>query len=704
MENKVINLQINSNFDATEQQVKSLGTAIKVLDTEATNLDATFEEVYGDLKPLTARMGEAEDRLYELAKAGKQSSQEYKDLLSSVASYKKVQQQTDLVVDAASQTMGSKMSGSLNAAAGGFSLVQGSMALFGAESSSVEQAMLKVQSAMAISQGVETINQGAKSVAALGESAKKYTIVQKIVTAGQYLWNNAIKANPIMAIVTGIIALIAAGVALYSYFKSSSEAAAKNTAAVKANEKALENQTKTLERNSSELQKKQSQQLAMAKASGASASAIRALELKLIDEKIAYEKSARAIAFNTYEKNKNKLASLQAAGADADVIKKQTEVTNESVKQVNKQNENIQKAFDERKAIQNRHQVEVRQSQTDHNKQVQTKSNDEATKKKQDAEAEAKRLKEEAAKNVIAEAESFRNKLEEIEKIERDAKKANADALLTEEQLAIQNEDLAYKAKLDNAIKFGVGKEAIELQHNNNLKAIKNKFALEDDAKKVEEYDKIISDQNATSEAKIAAIDAEQALFQSQFDKKLITEKEYNDKTKKLSESRVNIDKAERKAKADNIAAVSNLLGNVASLLGESTAAGKAAAVAQATISTYQAAQSAYASLVGVPVVGPALAAVAAGVAVAGGIANVQKILSVETPGGGGGGGGGSVPTAAAVSTPPNFNVVGASSTNQLAQTIGNQQNTPVQAYVVSNDVSTAQALERNIVKGASLG
>ena len=81
MENKVINLQINSNFDATEQQVKSLGTAIKVLDTEATNLDATFEEVYGDLKPLTARMGEAEDRLYELAKAGKQSSQEYKDLL-----------------------------------------------------------------------------------------------------------------------------------------------------------------------------------------------------------------------------------------------------------------------------------------------------------------------------------------------------------------------------------------------------------------------------------------------------------------------------------------------------------------------------------------------------------------------------------------------------------------------------------------------
>ena len=81
---------------------------------------------------------------------------------------------------------------------------------------------------------------------------------------------------------------------------------------------------------------------------------------------------------------------------------------------------------------------------------------------------------------------------------------------------------------------------------------------------------------------------------------------------------------------------------------------------------------------------------------------NVQAILSVPTPSGGGGsapsgGGMGSAPVA------PQFNVVGASSTSQLAQTIGNQQNTPVQAFVVSNDVTTAQALDRNIIKGASL-
>jgi len=52
---------------------------------------------------------------------------------------------------------------------------------------------------------------------------------------------------------------------------------------------------------------------------------------------------------------------------------------------------------------------------------------------------------------------------------------------------------------------------------------------------------------------------------------------------------------------------------------------------------------------------------------------------------------------------PPSFNVVGASSTNQLAQTIGNQQQQPIKAYVVGNDVTTAQALDRNIIQSASI-
>ena len=148
-------------------------------------------------------------------------------------------------------------------------------------------------------------------------------------------------------------------------------------------------------------------------------------------------------------------------------------------------------------------------------------------------------------------------------------------------------------------------------------------------------------------------------------------------------------------------------LNNLTSILGEESAAGKAAAIASATISTYQSATDSYKSLSGIPIIGPALGFAAAGAAIASGVANVKKIASTKTPKGRGGGGspsvsggGGSAPS---VSQPPSFNVVGASDTNQLADAIGSQTQEPVKAYVVSNDVTTAQSMDRNIVDGASI-
>lgn len=79
--------------------------------------------------------------------------------------------------------------------------------------------------------------------------------------------------------------------------------------------------------------------------------------------------------------------------------------------------------------------------------------------------------------------------------------------------------------------------------------------------------------------------------------------------------------------------------GDLATIFGEQTAIGKAAAIAQTLISTYQSAQAAFSSLAAIPVVGPALGAVAAAAAVAAGLANVKKIASVKSglPGDSGG-------------------------------------------------------------------
>ena len=87
--------------------------------------------------------------------------------------------------------------------------------------------------------------------------------------------------------------------------------------------------------------------------------------------------------------------------------------------------------------------------------------------------------------------------------------------------------------------------------------------------------------------------------------------------------------------------------------------------------------------------------------------AATSKAKSVAAQAGGGGGGGGgsiSAPTANAGSAPPAFNIVGSSETNQLADAIGGQSQTPIQTYVVSNDVTSAQSMERNIIDGASIG
>ena len=128
----------------------------------------------------------------------------------------------------------------------------------------------------------------------------------------------------------------------------------------------------------------------------------------------------------------------------------------------------------------------------------------------------------------------------------------------------------------------------------------------------------------------------------------------------------------------------------------------KAAQIAMALISTYQSATAAYASQFVPPEpTSPIRGGIAAGLAVAAGLVNVAKIASQKFEGGGssgggsapaGGGGGGGMVT-------PNFNVIGSSGVNQLAQI----QQQPTRAYVVSGDVANGLSLERNRLQNATL-
>jgi hypothetical protein len=85
-------------------------------------------------------------------------------------------------------------------------------------------------------------------------------------------------------------------------------------------------------------------------------------------------------------------------------------------------------------------------------------------------------------------------------------------------------------------------------------------------------------------------------------------------------------------------------------------------------------------------------------------LAATKKTKSVASSIGGSGGGDVSISQPQTnASQPPAFNVVGASNTNQLADAIGGQSQQPIKAFVVSNDVTSAQSMDRNIVSGASI-
>ena len=141
---------------------------------------------------------------------------------------------------------------------------------------------------------------------------------------------------------------------------------------------------------------------------------------------------------------------------------------------------------------------------------------------------------------------------------------------------------------------------------------------------------------------------------------------------KKYSKAKQDIDRAENAAK---LTLAQDFANNIAVIAGKNTAVGKAAAIASATINTFQAATGAFSSLASIPIVGPALGAVAAAAAVASGIANIKKIVSVKSglPGESGGGSAPSISAPAPVSTP----------------SVRSSVSDDVNAGIVSRDVNT---------------
>jgi hypothetical protein len=194
-----------------------------------------------------------------------------------------------------------------------------------------------------------------------------------------------------------------------------------------------------------------------------------------------------------------------------------------------------------------------------------------------------------------------------------------------------------------------------------------------------------------------AAIEAQIEGFRSeQLMNRMSLNRELADMNKEAAIEEVEVFKWTQETKEQ---AMQQGIAGLTALVGENSKFGKGIAIAQAIRDTYAGATKALAQ-------GGIFGTVAAAGIIASGIANVRAITATSDPtppsyASAPSGGGFTAPTIQAQA--PDFNVVGASGMNQLAETIAGAQSKPQRAYVVANDVTTAQGMDRNIVEGASI-
>ena len=341
--------------------------------------------------------------------------------------------------------------------------------------------------------------------------------------------------------------------------------------------------------------------------------------------------------------------------------------------------------------------------------------------KKLDAEEE------QAAKEKAAKAKEYNDQRKSAQKDIRNAEQQNIiDGIKNEEAKAKKQAEINLenakrdiqageytakeKARLIKAAQIKFDNDITKIQvdaekkREDELKAFKQK-AADDEAKFIDEQyakeqlriTKTITDEKAKQDAlqqleldRLAnQIQARKDAGQSTVDLELTLANKRIDIASKETDAKKELAKKELDAKLAIFDATSSALGSVMQLVGEQTAMGKSLAVAQAIIDTYTGATKAFAQ-------GGVLGYIGAAGVVAAGLANVRKIVSTQIPG--------QSDSGQSVPSGPSVSIIGGTvdPSAQMAASLNKSLNKPAKAYVVGNDMSSQQALDRRIQTNAT--
>lgn len=260
--------------DQLESKVKDLNDELTKTRSEVEKLKKKLEENAG--KPTQAnetlrkKLREVTQELQALQLSGEQNSERYKELILLSGQY------GDAIDEVNNQIKNSRdgertINGLVNAAqslTGAFVGVQGAMALFGDESEDTQKALLKLNGAMAVLQGLQAVitglqSDGAITLAVLNLRQKvsivqtnlevaaqsKNIVVKKAAAAAQWLLNAAMAANPIGILVAALVAVAAALVVYTRNSRNAAEATGELRGAVRNLTEELDKSAEAINRN-----------------------------------------------------------------------------------------------------------------------------------------------------------------------------------------------------------------------------------------------------------------------------------------------------------------------------------------------------------------------------------------------------------------------------------------------------------------------
>jgi hypothetical protein len=491
------------------------------------------------------------------------------------------------------------LTNSLSGVASGFSAYQGAMGLIGVDSKELEATLLKVQSAMALSQGLQGLGEAKDSFIQLKAVIGQTAIGQRILTAAQVVGAAAMRvlnivmaANPILLVVTAVGSLVAAFYLLTRSTDKNAEAQKELNRQNELSIRLMKQSQEEVDKYTSSLNTSSKNKIALAKAEGANSEEIFQLEKARLEEQIRYRKlihdSGAKLTAEQYAQQKQDKFDLKILEAQhkTDLDKIEDEKT---AKQI----------------AENKKRIADNKAKLD---KIAEDNKTEGEKHKQELIDNANALNE-----ALAESDAARQKQKEDQ--------AAADAKMRADGLEALKENA--RKQLANDKKLAEDKKIIQ---NQNIQAVQDT---------------------------LSTIGNLAELFAG--------------KSRKQQEQAFKIQKA--------------------------------ANIASATIDTYRAVSSTIASTPG----GPIIKGLAGAVVLSAGLLNIKKIASTKFDSGGT-----PTPEKTNMTNPsdqqgnvitPNFNIVGNNGTNQLQQL----KQAPIQAYVVSGEISSQQSLDRNRLRNATL-